>query len=481
MSADLHAEATSTGAPDPLSVRSLAPPSVLGSLYSPQSGADDIAPCRFDANGTQAVTPALSLADVVDRALCRNPQTRAAWASTRAAAAQVGVARSAFLPTMSGTLSASRNRSDGSSTSRSSSIFNQESAGLSASYVLYDFGARDASLQNALQALAATRLTQDATLQKAFFNVVQAYYTLFATRAAVDAARESERSTEASLKAATGRYEAGTGTPADRLQAQTAYSQAVFNRIQAEGAARNAQGALANTVGLDANATLDIAPPQARLPDQQFDQDIRAVIEDARLRRPDLAAAEAQVKAAQAGVAAARAAGLPSISVSTSASFSDTSISPSFQNQAIGITLSVPIFSGYGTTYRIQAAEAQVENQMALRDSLRLQIALDVWQAYNALNTGSQSVRSSADLVTSAEASARVALGRYQAGVGTIIDLLTAQTALANARQQNIQATYNWQIARAQLAQAMGRLDVDALGSLNRNGTLTVPSAAVKP
>ena len=93
-------------------------------------------------------------------------------------------------------------------------------------------------------------------------------------------------------------------------------------------------------------------------------------------------------------------------------------------------------------------------------------------------------MKSSADLVASADASARVALGRYQAGVGTIIDLLTAQTALASARQQNIQATYSWQIARAQLAQAMGRLDIDALGSLNRGGALmapAVPAAAGKP
>ena len=485
--ADTQEGGTAERSPDPLSVRSLAPPSVLGSLGKSAAGATpasepaDLAPCRFDAG---APTQALSLADIVDRALCQNPQTRAAWASTRAATAQVGVARSAFLPTLSGTVSASRNRSDGSASSRSSSAFNQESAGLSASYVLYDFGARDAALQNALQTLTATRLTQDATLQRTFFNVVQAYYTLFSTRAAVDAARESERSTEASLKAATARYDAGTGTPADRLQARTAFSQAAFNRIQAEGAARNAQGALANAVGLDANTTVDVAPPIVKLPDEKFDQDVRGVIDDARQRRPDLAAAEAQVKAAQANVAAARAAGMPSISVSTSASFSDTSISPSFQNQAIGISLSVPIFSGYGTTYRIQAAEAQVENQIAQRDSLRLQIALDVWQAYNALNTGSQSVKSSADLVASADASARVALGRYQAGVGTIIDLLTAQTALASARQQNIQATYSWQIARAQLAQAMGRLDIDALGSLNRGGALmapAVPAAAGKP
>ena len=172
--------------PDPLAVHSLAPPSALGSLAGKNAGDGivETAPCRFAAPAPNS--PALSLADIVDRALCGNPLTRAAWAATRAQAALAGVARSAYLPSVSGTLSAGRNRSDGSTSSRSSSVYNQGSLGLSASYLLYDFGARDATLENALQGLAATRLTQDSTLQKVFFNAVQAYYTLFAARAAVD-------------------------------------------------------------------------------------------------------------------------------------------------------------------------------------------------------------------------------------------------------------------------------------------------------
>jgi len=86
-----------------------------------------------------------------------------------------------------------------------------------------------------------------------------------------------------------------------------------------------------------------------------------------------------------------------------------------------------------------------------------------VWKAYQSLVTGTQAVTSSTDLVASASASERVTLGRYKAGVGNILDLLTAQTALANARLQHIQALYNWYIAKATLAQAMGQLDFSAL------------------
>jgi outer membrane protein len=82
-----------------------------------------------------------------------------------------------------------------------------------------------------------------------------------------------------------------------------------------------------------------------------------------------------------------------------------------------------------------------------------------VWQAYQNLQTETQSVQSSQDLVSSATQNADVALGRYKAGVGNIIDVITAQSALATARAQRIQARFNWDIARASLAFSMGRLD----------------------
>jgi outer membrane protein len=63
-----------------------------------------------------------------------------------------------------------------------------------------------------------------------------------------------------------------------------------------------------------------------------------------------------------------------------------------------------------------------------------------------------------ATLLKTAENNQQVAVGRYQSGVGTIIDLLTAQTAAANALQLRISAELGWQVARAQLALALGRL-----------------------
>jgi outer membrane protein len=333
------------------------------------------------------------------------------------------------------------------------------------SYLLYDFGARGASIENARQVLLAANAAQDTAIQTVFLAAVQAYYQIFAAQSAVQAAVEAEKDAQEGLKAATVRYEVGAGTPADKLQARTAYSQAVLNRIQAEGAAKTAEGVLANVMGLDANLSVNIVPPAASTPDENFERDVARLIDEGRRNRPDLMAAEAQIKAAQANVAAAQASGKPTLSVSADLNYNDTTVSDPFRSSALGLTLSVPLFTGFNTTYGIRAAQAQVAARVAQRDLLSQQIALDVWKAYQTLITETHSLKSSADLVASAAESERVALGRYKAGAGNILDLLAAQSALAAAHQQNIQALYGWYIAKATLSQAMGQLDLTAVAA----------------
>jgi len=343
---------------------------------------------------------------------------------------------------------------------------NQRNAGVTLSYLLYDFGSRAANLENVRQLLAAAIATQDNTVQAVFLSAVQAYYQTQATYAALDAAIESERAARESFAAAEARYNAGSATPADKLQAQTAYSQATLNRITANGNLKNAQGTLANMIGLDANRNVYLAPANTMAMPDDFEGDINALIEAARQRRPDLQAAAAQVKAAEASAEAARAAGSPTISLTASADqYNNSGINS--HSSSIGINLSVPIFSGFAPTYRVRAAEAQVDVKNIQLEQLRLQVALDVWTAYQHLTTATQSLRSSADLLDSAEQSVRVALGRYKAGVGSILDVLNAQSALATARQQRIQSAFDWNVSRATLAQAMGTLDAGLLETLS--------------
>lgn len=396
---------------------------------------------------------ALDLTDVVNLALCNNPQTREVWASARVQAAQVGASQAGYLPGAS--LSASGNRTSPGT--------GQRSYGLTLSYLLYDFGARAAGVESARQLLAAATATQDSTVQAVFLLAVQSFYQMQAAQAALDAALESERAAKESFAAAEARYMIGSATPADKLQAQTAWSQATLNRITADGSMKNVRGALANMLGLEANRSVTLAAANTLTLPDGFERDVNALIEEAKLRRPDLQAAAAQVRAAEAGVDAARAAGSPSLSMTASRNQNSNN---GLTGSSVGINLKVPLFDGFAPTYRIRAAEAQVETQKARLEGLRLQVALDVWTAYQNLVTATQSLRTTADLLGSAEQSERVALGRYKAGVGNILDVLNAQSALAGARQQRIQSSFDWNISRATLARAMGSLNEDLLHEL---------------
>jgi outer membrane protein TolC len=179
--------------------------------------------------------------------------------------------------------------------------------------------------------------------------------------------------------------------------------------------------------------------------------------------RPDLAAAEAKVQAARAQVRAAQAAGKPTVSLTGSTGLSDSNSASLASHGAVGISVSIPLFTGYRNTYDIRSAEIQVEAREADRDQLRNQVSLDVWRAYQSLATERTALVNAEDLLQSALESENVARGRYKAGAGTLIDLLNAQSAAASARFQSVQTRYNWHLSKAALASALGTLDLAAL------------------
>lgn len=440
------------GSGDPFSVLAPVPPPAAATHPSP-AACLPLDPTR-----------PLGLAEAVDLALCNNPQTRLAWANARAQAALVGVAQSAYLPAISASAGASRSRSEAAT---DPGWISQRTLGLNLSYVLFDFGARAAGLENARQLFVATAASRDATVQAVFLAAVQAFFQRQAAAAALDASLLSEKASLESLNAAEARYRVGTATPADRLQARTAHAQAMLNRITAEGAVKTAQGALAAALGAEPMRLPALAPLPPAAADIAFEANVAKLIEEARARRPDLAAAEAQHRAALAGVDAARAGHLPTLSLGAAANRSQLAGQPGYDGSSIGLTLTIPIFSGYSTTYKVHAAQAQADAQAARRDQTRLQVALDVWNAHTGLATASQSLKTAAELLDSATQSERVAAGRYRAGVGSILDLLAAQAALAAARQQHILAGTSWYVSRATLAQAMGALDAESLTLLS--------------
>lgn len=413
---------------------------------------------------------ALTLPDLVDVALCRNPQTSVSWAGVRAAAADIGIARSAQLPTVDigigPTLNSSRSFRDTGFIDANgnfvggSSVLTQanSSANLAVNYLLFDGGGRRARIDAAVAQQRAALANYADAAQGVVLNVVTAYNSLAANRALEAANLANVTFARQSRDLAAARQAAGVATGADRLQAETQLSQAELTLIQTRGAIATAAAQLAVAVGLPPTRGLDLAPVAPLAGGALLRTGAEQLIAAAERLRPDIIAARANTDAAAANVRSAQSAGRPSLTVQARNGLSAIDTSLDRNVASAGLSLSVPLFSGWNTRYTIASARAQLEQQQALAEQTRQQAGLSVYSSFVALDNALSSLTTARALIASAAASAELAQGRYRAGFGTYADLLNAQSALASARQQLVQSEFNVRTNNAQLARAIGSI-----------------------
>jgi TolC family type I secretion outer membrane protein len=421
----------------------------------------------------------LTLADVVDLALLANPATRASWSQARAAADVLGSTKGGYFPVIEGLVSGSRSRSSASST-RVAGDRTEYGPSVTLNYLVFDFGGRAGSVERARANLIASDLTHNATLQNTVLLAESAYFNYVATTALLAAERAAIAEAQANLTAAERRNAVGLATIADVLQARTALSQEQLNRETIEGNLQAARGSLAVALGLPANVPFDIEPQPAAVPVRAIALTVDSVINEALRNRPDLAAARAQASAAAAAVRVARSAELPALNLSSNAA--RTYLPPSSSSSTsydVTLGVSVPIFNGFSHQYDVRAARAQADAVSALADQTRQQVINQVFVSYYALQTAQQRVITADELLVSARQSAEVAAGRYREGVGSIIDLLTAQSALANARAQQVQSRWQWSAALAQLARDAGVLGTHGEMPFSFSSDSTAPNPSL--
>lgn len=416
------------------------------------------------AAATLASAPvqALSLPQLTHLALDNNPATRQAWAAARAQAASLGIARSFYFPQVDALASITRSKSISSS---GAAVPAQVRYGpsLSLSYLLFDFGARAGQVEAARYRLLAANLLQNRVLQDVVLGVEQTYYQVLGLDQLVGANRQALSSIETSLAAANTRRLAGLATLGDVYRAETAVGQAQLILRRNEGELAKARGQLAVAVGMPVDTPLVLERWPDAPPVSEMRESVGLILDEAKMTRPDLVAAEAQARAAQAGVRIVQSAGRPTLALTGNAgltAFADER--PVSDSYGVGVTLRIPLFSGFNPRYSVRQAQALAEQAAAERDRMFRQTELEVWQAYFDLNTAAAAVATSQTVLKSAEQSAEVALGRYRSGVGSLLDLLTAQADQANARVQTIQAQLDWYTGLAALAYARGALPLTA-------------------
>ena len=399
-----------------------------------------------------------TLGDIVDIALRNSSLTREAWHAARAAAAAYASERGGYFPEID--LNADYNRQKPATSAGGTQAEQRwESGSLDLNWLLLDFGGRRASIEESRQALVAANWGQNAAIQGVILDVEQAYFQHSAARALLAAEEASVQEAQASLDAAQARHTAGIATIADVLQARTALSQAQLALDEIRGQIETTRGALATAMGLMADTDFEVEIAEGPPPLESIAEEVEIYLRRAQALRPDLAAARAEAEQAKAHVRNVRADALPSIHATGSLGRVYLHSPADEQNTySASLLLQWPLFAGFSHYFDVRRAQADAERARARLAGMEQAVGLQVWTSYYALKTAEQRLRTSADLLQSATENHDVAAGRYQAGVGTILDLLTAQAALENARAVLVMARADWYLAVAQLAHDTGTL-----------------------
>ncbi len=420
------------------------------------------APPPPDLSPEKLTNRTISLYEAIDVALKNSPVTRQSWLLTQSAAADVGSRRSAYYPAVEADLSGVRQKQSalGGSVTTLSTTYTP-SVGLN--WLLLDLGGRGADVEEAKRRLYAADFTHNATMNDLMLGVAQAYYSYQGARALLVAQEASLKQAQENYAAAEERHRAGVATIADVLQARTVLSQQRLAYDQVSGQIQTFRGQLATALGVPVDLPVDAADLPADVHENASVATVNRLIAEAEKSRPDLAAARARAQAAHAHVTSARSAGLPTLSASAfdSRNYYDFlgETTPYTTNYSLGLFLRVPLFTGFKTVYDTRSAEAAARAADAGAESFSQQVIFQVWNSYFGVQTAAQQVRASKDLLESAKESAEVARGRYREGVGSILDLLTAETAFANALAQDVTSRAGFLLAVAQLAHDTGSAD----------------------
>lgn len=437
-----------------------AAPSSPSSLWTPPAAV--VAVVARDTGRLVSSTAAvkeLTLAEIVDLALRNSPSTRLSWAQARAAADAYGSSQGRLFPTVTAGVAANHALSL-ATPGRPPIERSQYGPSISLAYTVLDFGGRSGAIDVTRQTAVAFDFTHNATVENTILQVEAAAFGFLSTRAQRDAQKTSVELASAALDAANERHRVGLATIADVLQAQTARSQAQLVLETLEGTLQVARGTLAVAMGVPANTPFEIPDVPAADSVHFVTESVDSLIALAVRNRPELASARAQAAAASSQIRVARSGYLPALTIGATGANNASNVSTfSGRTYSLNVGVQMPVFTGFSNQYDVAAASEQYQAAQARAEATKQQVIQQVFTAYYTLRTATNRVRTSADLLASATQSEIVARERYREGVGSIVDLLVAQSALANARAQAVDVRWQWRAALAQLAHDVGVLN----------------------
>jgi len=405
----------------------------------------------------------IALTDAIRLAQQNAPATVQARGAIQTSSLSVKQAYSAFLPSINLSAGTSHQSGDRFDTQGNLVPFTGNptnySTGLNASLQLFDGGRRFFDIKRTKADVNAAEATEVTQRFQIALQVKQQYYNILAARESQSAAEAQIDQGNQQLRAAGLRLRAGAATTSDSLRSVIQLGNARLALLTAQ-----------NNLSL-ANATLTrlVASPRMVTATAADTLDQRAVIpslaelEPLVEKAPAVEQAQAELQSAKAASRSAKTAYFPTLNMNFSRGGSG--LDPAFglgdkryaYNQSLNFSLSFPLFNNLSREVSVLRASVAEDNaEVQLRDA-RLAARQTLVQALGQMTTAQQQVDIQAASVAAALEDLRVQRARYELGASTLLEVLTSQTQLDQARTSLIRARYDYRVAKAQLEALIGR------------------------
>ena len=389
----------------------------------------------FAEEKTISLEECLALAEANHPAL---EEARAALAGQQAKLGQVRVSNA-----LKGNLSASGSRNSGSDGSYTTSF--------SVSKLLSDSGKNALERKSQGLSVDAASESQRETVLSVRTGVKDAYYGLLLAMRKRDQAESAVKTYQRHLDKARGFYDAGVKARFDVTKAEVDLSNARIDLVSAESSLETARAALSRAVGVPldhARPVSDFLAPRD-IPAENF------ALEQALENRPDIRSSRLKSRAGKLGISIAAKGNAATVSVTGSAKLSGTGLPPD-DDYSVGITLSVPVFDGGLTDYRIAEARASADGLDASLKKLEQTVRYEVRSALLSVREAEARIPAAGLLVRQAEENLTLAEGRYEMGVGNVLEVADALLAFNSARVSHFQALHDYSTAVSDLEQTLG-------------------------
>ncbi len=407
----------------------------------------------------------------IGTALEASPDLQGAESRVDAARAAVREARSAYYPQL--TLGVNWMRTDNPPQAffmqlnqRTASLerdFNQPddtenmrgSAG--ARWRLFDGGRREADGRAVrLTGEAAARMSE-AVRNELIYQVIRAYYGVLQSSSFLEVQREAVASIEESLRVANERLKAGAAIRTDVLNLEVQLSQAREDFIRVANGRKLAVAALNTAVGREVLTETVVVPVNTALEPLKRPAPGERGVE----RRPELAGAQLQERAAEAMAQRARREYYPVVNAFGSADWDSASLDHFEQSYMVGAAAEVNVFDGFRNRSALAGAKAMLRSAQAMSEKVRNQLKLDLKQATLREEESWERMAVVEKSAQSAEEALRITRERYQEGAADITELMTAQVGYTGTRTRRLAAYYDYKVAQSDVDRACGKLELE--------------------